>query len=271
MGPNQADVLTTQPSRATLQEFFRGRMLPSDPLVAANQAKLIEDETGKAFTFLTVTNRGALALNEARLALDFPHAAATLRQDGGLPADPTASADSQVVIEPSMRLRLTHNVYKDRGFVNGNVGLVKTVLRPDVFIFDTVQSQLLLVHPITIDGHKFMPVAYAYATTIRRAQGATMDVVGLHLDKKIPDRGYAYVGASRAKRHQDVFLLGSIRTTDWLPVGGPGSPHEHTRPGPLSETSSSAEAAEPSSSEESQPDTSDFENGFDSPFADDTP
>ena len=259
-------VRTAQPARATLEDFFRGRMLSSDPLTAATQAKLIEDETGKAFTFLTVTNRGALALNEARLALDFPHAAATLRQGGGLPADPTASADSRIVIEPNMRLRLTHNVHKDRGFVNGNVGTVRTVLRPDVFIFETIQNQLLLVHPITVDGHKFMPVAYAYATTIRRAQGATMDAVGLHLDKKVPDRGYAYVGASRVKSHEDIFLLGSIRATDWLPVGGPGSPEEHIKPGPLSDTSSSADEAEPSSSDDSQPGTSDFENGFESLF-----
>ncbi|CAE7408220.1 pif1, partial [Symbiodinium pilosum] len=129
------------------------------------------------------------------------------------------------------------------GFVNGNVGTVRTVLRPDVFIFETIQNQLLL--------------------------GATMDAVGLHLDKKVPDRGYAYVGASRVKSHEDIFLLGSIRTTDWLPVGGPGSPEEHIKPGPLSDTSSSADEAEPSSSDDSQPGTSDFENGFESLF--DTP
>ena len=43
--------------------------------------------------------------------------------------------------------------------------------------------------------------------------------MGLHFDKKRPDRGYAYVGASRAKKRSDVFLLGRVRRTDRPPVG----------------------------------------------------
>ena len=210
-------VRTEQPDRETLQNFFAGRMLPSDPMTAAMEAKRIERDANKSFTFLTVTNQGAWKLNQARLALDFPHAHA-LQQGRGLPADPTSGENNKVVIEENMRLRLTHNVAKDKGFVNGNMGYVKTVLRPDVFVLETLQGNLLLIHPIRYAGQKFLPVAYAYATTIRQAQGSTMEAVGLHLDKKVPDRGYAYVGVSRAKRHQDVFLVGAIRTTDWLPV-----------------------------------------------------
>ena len=254
-------VRTEQPDRETLQNFFAGRMLPSDPMIAAMEAKRIERDANKSFTFLTVTNQGAWRLNQARLALDFPRAAHALQQGRGLPADPTSGENNKVVIEENMRLRLTHNVAKDKGFVNGNMGYVKTVLRPDVFVLETLQGNLLLIHPIRYAGQKFLPVAYAYATTIRRAQGSTMEAVGLHLDKKVPDRGYAYVGVSRAKRHQDVFLVGAIRTTDWLPVGGEENPNEHRRPGPLSESSSSADAAQPSSTDETEPATSDFEEG----------
>jgi hypothetical protein len=55
---------------------------------------------------------------------------------------------------------------------------------------------------------------------MRRAQGATLDLVGLYFDRKRPDRGYAYVGTSRAKRRGNVYHVGGIRRTDWLPVGG---------------------------------------------------
>ena len=39
-----------------------------------------------------------------------------------------------------------------------------------------------------------------------------------------PDRGYAYVGASRVRYAKDLYLFGLLRQSDWLPVGG--QPHE---------------------------------------------
>ena len=35
-----------------------------------------------------------------------------------------------------------------------------------------------------------------------------------------PDRGYAYVGASRVRTAADCYHFGLIRRTDWLPVAG---------------------------------------------------
>lgn len=97
---------------------------------------------------------------------------------------------------------------------------------------------LILVHPVTIAGHKFMPVTYDYATTMRRAQGATLDLVGLYFDRKRSDRGYGYVGASRAKKQIDVFLVGKVRRTDWRPVGEDARGGEQEYPSVLSETES---------------------------------
>ena len=111
-----------------------------------------------------------------------------------------------------------------------------------------------------------VPVVYAYATTMRRAQGSTGDLVGLHFDRRCADRGYAYVGASRAKRRQDVFLVGRVRRSDWLPVGGDARGGEQERPGPESETDSdmpSSESFSPSmetSSDEHPSDGSDEED-----------
>ena len=106
-------------------------------------------------------------------------------------------------------MRLTHNVDKERGFVNGNAGMVRKMLRADIFLLQSDQGVPILVHPISSQGRKFLPVAYGWATTIRRAQGATLDKVGLWFDRRLPDRGYAYVGVSRAKRQADVFLMGA--------------------------------------------------------------
>ena len=83
-----------------------------------------------------------------------------------------------------------------------------------------------------------MPVVYAYATTMRRAQGSTLDLVGLKFDRRRADRGYAYVGVSRAQRQEDVYHLGHIRRSDWRPVGGDPRGNEQEYPGSQSMTDS---------------------------------
>ena len=83
-----------------------------------------------------------------------------------------------------------------------------------------------------------MPCAYAYATTMRRAQGATLDLVGLVFDHRVPDRGYAYVGASRARHRAGLYLVDRVRRTDWLPVGG-NVDDEQLKPSVMSEDSAS--------------------------------
>lgn len=261
-------VRVAQPSRATLEHFFAARTFSKDPSIAAREARAFEEQHQQAFTFLTVTNRGASAMNLECLRLDFPEAAAALAGGAGYPAD-AASGQDRILIEVGMRLRLTRNLDKDRGFVNGNLGVVKSKLRPDVFVVKTIQDVLILVHPITVKGFKFIPVCYAYATTIRRAQGATLTAACLCFNRRRPDRGYAYVGASRVKHHSSLFHMGAVRRTDWLPVNGDPE-NEQLLPGPLSDSSHSSEDFEPEddSSSEPDPDSSDMDS-FE-PYPDDS-
>jgi hypothetical protein len=75
--------------------------------------------------------------------------------------------------------------------------------------------------------------------TIRRAQGSTLDLVGLWFDHSYPaDRGYAYVGASRVRMARDLYLVGKVKRTDWLPVGGNAAEEQLFR-GSASQTTSS--------------------------------
>ncbi|CAE7536087.1 unnamed protein product, partial [Symbiodinium pilosum] len=104
-------------------------------------------------------------------------------------------------------IRLTHNVDKDRGFANGNAGMVRKVLRTD-------------------------------------------------------NRGYSYVGVSRAKRRADVFLMCRIRRSDWRAGKGEGSDEQNevsglsesthsSEPDELDETSSDEESPQPDSTSSS--------------------
>jgi hypothetical protein len=80
---------------------------------------------------------------------------------------------------------------------------------------------MVLVHPIC--GNKevpFLPCTYGYATTIRRAQGMTLNRGCVFFDLDFPpDRGYAYVAVSRFRTRAGVYHFGRYRRSDWLPVG----------------------------------------------------
>ena len=226
-----------QPSRQHINDFFHNRRLEGNLDTAVRQARAIEGATGKAFTFLTVTNAAAAAINASRVSAEFPEAMARIDEDG-MPADLKAGG-GKLVFEVGMRIRLTRNLDKDRGFVNGAVGAIEHVLRSDVFVLRTTAGVRLLVHPVHIDGDVFMPASYAYAMTIRRAQGSTLDLVGLHFDRRMADRGYAYVASSRVRSRGDLWLVGRTRRTDWLPVGGDPRGQEQLRPGDDSASSDS--------------------------------
>ena len=148
-----------QPSRRTLEDFFAGRKLSRNLNRAAAEALRIERETGKSFTFLSVTNKGAEDLNLARLRLEYPDAAAKIDALDGIRGDPNSSVS--LVLQEGMRVRLTRNLDKDRGFVNGNIGVVERMLTKEVFILRTMQGNLLLVHPITEKGETFAPRLHA--------------------------------------------------------------------------------------------------------------
>ena len=86
----------------------------------------------------------------------------------------------------------------------------------------------------------FLPCTYGYATTIRRAQGSSLYHGALWFDHCYPpERGYAYVGASRFKSI-NFFHYGRIRRSDWLPVGGaPVGEHTQREDSSLSENDES--------------------------------
>ena len=86
-----------------------------------------------------------------------------------------------------------------------------------------------------------LPCAYGYATTIRRAQGSSLDAGCLFFDHCYPpERGYAYVGVSRFRTKAGVYHYGRFRRSDWLPVGGDPALEQVSR----SEDSSDDEFAE---------------------------
>jgi hypothetical protein len=231
-------VRKSQPPKALLRDFFEGRQLVGDlsKAVAFGLAKS-RDAGGLPFSWLCVTNKGARKVNSAAWSL-LGITAADLQ--AGYASDPKIDSD-QIILRKDLCIRLTRNLDKGRGFVNGAIGVVVDVLSPCVAVLRLTTGNLVLLHPVSCggDGGFFLPCTYGYATTIRRAQGSSLAMGCIYFDHCYPpERGYGYVAASRFRTMAGLFHFGRLRRTDWLPVG-PELPIEQVERG-----SSSCESTE---------------------------
>ena len=163
-----------QPSKAILADFFSGRILSGGLRSAVSFALNLQRSRESMFTWLCVTNRGASKVNECAISLLGIHAGLLA---SGMFGDAKV-AKGRIYVAPGVVVRLTRNLDKDRGFVNGAIGVVVDVLHQEVsrsvFSVRLSNGTLLLVHPICDEGRVFLPCVYGYATTIRRAQGSSL-------------------------------------------------------------------------------------------------
>ena len=109
----------TQPSKPMLREYFEDRHWSTDSLQSrvAYGMRMAED-TGKPFTWLTCTNKGAAEVCLAALrTLDLSEA----ELENGYLCDPSTQSTLRIVARAGILLRLSRNLDKQRGFVTGAV------------------------------------------------------------------------------------------------------------------------------------------------------
>jgi len=212
-----------QPEKDLVRGFFAGRQLGYDLVAAVRFGLEYGRQHDFLFSWLCVTNAGADRVNRAALEL----LGIDDSDENLMYGDPKVSA-GRIKVCPGILLRLTRNLDKARGFVNGAIGQVACILQNSSFIVRLSSGTLQLVHPITVAGRQVLPCCYGYATTIRKAQGATLSAGCLFFDHKYPaERGYGYVGASRFKCKAGLFYFGRIRRSDWLPRLASEGQQEH--------------------------------------------
>ena len=202
-----------QPKKQALLEFFAGRTMGPNLDAAVRAGLDYGRRRGVSFSWLCVTNAGADRVNCAALRLLGIHD----QDENLLFGDPKVNA-GRINVSIGVMLRLTRNLDKGRGFVNGAIGEVFAILDDYVFILRLSSGTLVLVHPIRVGGRTVLPCSYGYATTIRKSQGASLSARCLYFDHRYPaERGYGYVGASRFMTKSGLFYYGCVRRSDWLP------------------------------------------------------
>ena len=233
-----------QPSRGRLVEYFGDRHWKGLTLGAyVKRGMQLARDKGVPFTWLTATNRGASEVCAEALRLE---GITDEELQRGYYCDPATKSELRIVAKPGVVVRLSRNFDKQRGFVNGAIGVVCHSLRGNAVFTVRLQStnNMVLVHPMEERGERFLPCCYGYATTIRRAQGADLEHGCMYFDqlKRPAARGYGYVAASRFKTRSGCHLYGKLRRSDFLPVG-PDLESEHLERGYESMSSADSDGA----------------------------
>ena len=214
-------IRTEQPTRRRVMEYFGERHWSDYTLdeSVAYGMELAEKTKDGMFYWLTSTNRGASEVCAAALRC----IGVAKEAEKGYLCDPATKSTLRILAKKGVLIRLSRNFDKQRGFVNGAYAVIEDALRGNaVFTARLIGTgNMVLVHPMEEEGSLFLPCCYGYATTIRRAQGSSLDLGCLYFDQRRhhAGRGYGYVGVSRFRTRAGCFLYGKLRQTDFLPVG----------------------------------------------------
>ena len=105
--------------------------------------------------------------------------------EAGFLCDPATKSALRILLRPRLLLRLSRNLDKGRGFVNGAFAEVVEPLRGNAVCVARLLSSgnYVLIHPLTEEGSVFLPSCYGYATTIPRAQGSSLSLGCIYFDQ----------------------------------------------------------------------------------------
>ena len=165
-------------------------------------------------TFITVSRNAANRINKVFLDNNF--------NDTALLGHVDCDCDlGRIPIYKDMRVMITQNRNKQYSVVNGRVAHVVEMQGDTVFL-RLKNGSIVQVYPVTQqynDSTKtvaaFMP---AYALTIPKAQGQTIDNCVVWLDSQIVAPGAGYVAFSRCKTLQNMRFMVAVRKEQVTPV-----------------------------------------------------
>ncbi len=201
------------PNDSLLSRIQEGRVLCPDGVVHSEKI-MHAFQTNPNSVLLTFTNNAANNINNMILSTLFenvqPIAKCQLDSDTDL-----------TLIYQGMRVMISQNRDKQRNIVNGQMATVHTCHNATVLL-KLPGNKLVATHPVTspsVNGNKTCyPFRVAYATTMCKAQGQTLEKAILWFDIDYIPPGTAYVALSRVRKLTDVLFLTPLKRSFFKPV-----------------------------------------------------
>ncbi|MCH9764592.1 MAG: AAA family ATPase [Alphaproteobacteria bacterium] len=187
---------------------------------------------GEAYVILTPTNAAAKRINLAYLEA-LPGKAQAF--EAGISGDYATSAqptDATLVLKPGAKVILLRND-PDKRWVNGTIARVSRI--EDTRVFVEIGGREHEVEPVDWEQRRYaydqskekvvetvagtfrqLPLRLAWALTIHKAQGLTLDKVYIDLGRGTFAHGQAYVALSRCRSLEGLALARPLRPSDVL-------------------------------------------------------
>ena len=200
------------PNYSILSGINEGRVLCPDGIVNYEKIMLAFQSNPNS-VLLTFTNNAANNVNTMILSMLFKNS----QPIGNCQLDSDTEMTS---IYQGVRV-ITQNRDKKRNIVNGQMATIHTCHNATV-ILKLPNNKLVATHPVTFqspDGQKTCyPFHVAYATTMCKAQGQTLEKAILWFDIDHVPPGTAYVALSRVRRLADIVFVTPLKTIFFKPV-----------------------------------------------------
>ena len=133
--------------------------------------------------------------------------------------------DNEIDVSPiykEMKVIITQNRDKKNGVVNGQTATVLYWHRKTI-ILKLTNKNIVAIHQVTEkdqEGNKRVvyPIVPAYATTICKIQGQTLNKTIVWLDCDLVPEGTAYVALSRLRKLEDLHFMVQGNANQFKPV-----------------------------------------------------
>lgn len=129
-----------------------------------------------------------------------------------------SSVEENVSLRVGAQVMLTCNIAVEMGLVNGTRGVIENLTSQYAFI-KTISGNSVMINfkEVKNDNEAFnvkfkhMPLKLAWAVSIHKSQGLTLDAVEVDLGSSIFANGQAYTGLSRARTLESVKIINVLR------------------------------------------------------------